>query len=336
MTQKILGSHSMIHTQAEPWVLLHPLHSLRNENIAATYNQKVNVRGTKGFIESLPGGEDEYWAQLGGAYSRMYGSILQGKRKTIFLDKTPRYYLIANEIPKMFPDSSIICLVRNPFAVLNSIVTTWTRAKLFTLSRYRQDLLEAPFILRDILERPGGNIISLRYEHLVQEPDILLPRICERLGIPYEASMVDYNRDTVFSLGDQKTVDVLGAPDVTLQDSWISGLDDPQVWRLQREYFDVLGRQVITQLGYDADSIEGIINSLKPSFSSLRSTISLKVLLDDQRDSLLGLHRMEAVSNNRGEISKSLEYRIGLILTAPFKRFKHVFGMSTRKIRNKL
>jgi len=335
MTQKILGSHSRIHTQAEPWVLLHPLHSLLQGNLIATYNHKLSVRGTRAFVASLPGGEEQYRKELGEAYLRMYGSILAAEGKEIFLDKTPRYYLIAREISGFFPESVVICLIRNPLAVLNSIVATWTRSKLYTLSRFRQDLFEAPLIFRELMEQPDKNTVFLRYEDLVVDPEQQTTRLCDKLGISFEPAMLEYKRDTVFALGDRKSVDQLGGPDASLQDGWISGLADPQMWRLQKEYFEMLGSELFASLGYDPGPLEETISTRKPPAAALRDTIPLEVLLDDQRDPLLAVHRlhreMDTMRREIKGLSGSLEYRLGRLLTKPWHQFRQLKGAPKKK-----
>lgn len=321
MTQKMLGSHSLVHTQAEPWVLLHPLHSLRHDNLSATYNHKVNVRGTREFAASLPGGEETYWRELGDAYLRMYSSVLRAESKSIFLDKTPRYYLVARDLPRLFPDCRIICLIRNPLAVLNSIISTWAREKLFTLCRYRQDLLEAPGLIADLIAAGGAHTICIRYEDLVADPEAGMKSLCLELGVNYEPAMLGYARDRVFKMGDRKSVDRLTGPDLSLIDGWIAALADPQIWRLQSEYFAVLGMDVFASLGYDPVNIRDLLEARRPSATALSNTISLEVLLDDQRDPLLGLHRLqrelEVLRRDLKRVTGSWEYRLGRVLSGP-------------------
>ena len=42
-----------------------------------------------------------------------------------FLDKTPRYYWILNEIHELFPEAKYIYLTRNPINVFSSTMTSW-------------------------------------------------------------------------------------------------------------------------------------------------------------------------------------------------------------------
>lgn len=338
MTQKILGSHSRIHTQAEPWVLLHPLHALAEGRLHASYDHRLSVRGSRAFVASLPGGEERYRKELGDAYLRMYGAVLEAEGKELFLDKTPRYYLIARELSLFFPDSPIICLIRNPLAVLNSIVSTWTRSKLYTLSRFRQDLFEAPLIFRDLMDRPEGNFAFLRYEDLVDNPEPHVERLCEKLGVSFEPSMIDYKRDKVFALGDRKGVDRLDRPCASLQDGWIAGMEDPQLWRLQKEYLEMLGGDTFSALGYDPDRLAETIRSAAPSEQALRGTVSLDLLLDDQRDSLLAVHRLqrEMAAMRRQldsvkKLSNSLRYGPWRFLAKPWRLLRQEEGVRRKR-----
>lgn len=285
MTQKVLGSHSRIHTQSEPWILLHPLHALVEDGSHARHtHHQLSVQASRAFIASLPGGESRYRKELGEAYARMYESVLDVEGKDIFLDKTPRYYLIARELPLFFPESPIICLLRNPLAVLNSVMSTWVKSNLSILTRYRQDLLEAPLIFRDLMEGSEGNFVFVRYEDLVDDPELHFNRLCEKLGLAFEPAMINYKRNEIFSFGDQESVDRLDRPNTDVQDGWIRGLENPQLWRLQKEYLEKLGPETVSALGYDPVLLKETILSFSPSNKRLRHTVSLEKLMSNQKN----------------------------------------------------
>ncbi len=331
MLQKILGSHHEVHTQAEPWVLLHPLQALSEGQLQASYNHRLSVRGTRAFVESLPGGEDYYRETLGGAYRKLYEAILKAEGKRHFLDKTPRYYLIARELPRYFPMSRVICLLRNPLAVFNSIIETWAKDRLYTLSRYRQDLLEAPGILAELIRNPHDNFIFIRYEDMVTDPETHTRVLCEKLGLSYEASMVNYRRGPVFALGDPRGVDRYDRPQAGLKDAWEVALADPQRWRLQKEYLERLDAGTLQTLGYDREALAAVIARHTPTEEALRGTVGLDVLLNDQRDALLAVHRLQRelqameriVKRREGEIRRLSDefalpsYRLARMLLAP-------------------
>ena len=144
LTQRMLGSHCEIHTVSEPWLMLHPLYALRPEGYEVEYNAEWARNAVQGFVDELPDGKEAYFNGLRRMYSYLYNCAATSSGKRYFLDKTPRYYFIISELYKTFPEARFIILLRNPLAVLCSIINTWTQDDWFKLYLYKQDLLEAP------------------------------------------------------------------------------------------------------------------------------------------------------------------------------------------------
>ncbi len=65
LLQRMIAAHPAVHTQSEPWIMLHPMHAFKPENILAPYKSEIYADATKDFIESLPGGIDTYKKKLG-------------------------------------------------------------------------------------------------------------------------------------------------------------------------------------------------------------------------------------------------------------------------------
>lgn len=306
MTQKILGSHPDVYTQSESWILLHPLHAAKKENIVTSYDQNLYIRGLEGFLQSLPAGKREYIKGIAKTYRGFYNSILDKTEKKIFLDKTPRYYLIIDEILEYFPDAKIILLIRNPLAVLNSIIKTWQEQNLFQLVFYKQDILRAPIVLNEWLRKIETdrikNVYSIKYEDLLQDPVPYIRKITDFLNIKFDSEMIYYGKNneksTQWHMGDQKTVYSKDSPDKTHVREWIQNLADPQIWRLQNDYFIKI-RNTIDNLGYDSNEINKILEDYKPNQEILNKTHSLSVLLDDQRDALLRLNHYQTIVRNK-------------------------------------
>ena len=143
LTQKILGTHSKIYTRSEPWIMLHPSYSLKSNGIQAEYNYENERTAFKSFINDLPKGEETYIKELRKMYLNLYSKYLYKNKYDYFLDKTPRYYLIIDELLKIFPSAKYIILIRNPLAVLGSIINTWTQEDWLSLNRYKHDLYDA-------------------------------------------------------------------------------------------------------------------------------------------------------------------------------------------------
>lgn len=56
MLQRILGSHSKIHTISEPWLMLHPLYALRHEGLQTDYDAVVARTALASVFNELPNG----------------------------------------------------------------------------------------------------------------------------------------------------------------------------------------------------------------------------------------------------------------------------------------
>lgn len=321
MTQKILGGHSGIHTQSEPWILLHPLHALREDNINASYNQNYYRIALEDFCANLPGGKEQYIETIAAAYYSFYESILEQNNKNIFLDKTPRYYLIIEELLEYFPESKIILLIRNPMAVLNSIISTWSGNDLSKLANFKQDLLLAPEIFVKYMQKGSGNILSVKYENLITAPDDAVRDIARYLDVEYEAGMINYGdepaADGEWKFGDQETVYKKIKPDAKHAEAWINAMHEPQIWRLQKEYFEALGPDIFQSLGYEPGNIEAIIEDTRPAKSALKCTHSLTAFLEVQGRSQLPSRKVRQAA----PISRSKEYILGYVILHPVKAF---------------
>ena len=77
MTQRILGAHSLIHTQSEPWVLLFPLHAHKPDNLVTKYDSFLYSKALNNFIKTIPGEYDFYRDNIAKAYLNLYNKYLQ-------------------------------------------------------------------------------------------------------------------------------------------------------------------------------------------------------------------------------------------------------------------
>ena len=86
----ILNRHSRILCPAEPWFLLslHALYHGTGTGIAA-YDQRLADIGLRELV-----GEDEFLRAARAFASSVYGSRLAAAGRSVFVDKTPRYYHI--------------------------------------------------------------------------------------------------------------------------------------------------------------------------------------------------------------------------------------------------
>ena len=74
------------------------------------------------YLERYPGSLDEFKKDIQKLSLKLYNYNQLDKGQLYFLDKTPRYYHIIQELKDLFPESKFVILVRNPVSVFSSIM----------------------------------------------------------------------------------------------------------------------------------------------------------------------------------------------------------------------
>ena len=281
MLQRILGSHPDIHTVSEPWLMLQPLYAMKSDGYEVEYDTHPAQEAVRSFVQTLPGGEDDYIEGMRRMYNYLYRRSLASSGKRYFLDKTPRYYFIIPELYRVFPEARYVILLRNPLAVLCSILNTWVKKNWLSLYRFRHDLTRAPRLLLKGMEMLGQQCVVVHYEELVDIPESEMRRVCGRLGIDFVPEIVEYGGHDLSHLrfGDQKEVYQHTRPVSQNAKKWVQALDDPQVWRLANDYLQLLGRETVKQMGYSYEELRQVLEAHRPRHAHLSFTFSLAWLL---------------------------------------------------------
>lgn len=101
-----------------------------------------------------------------------------------------------DRLPKLWPSAKYIHLRRDPRDVAKSCVemswagTAWGGAKIWI------DAFDAWDRLSKLV--PPEQLLSVRFEDLVEEPEQILAEICSFIGVEYEPAMLDIERDTTY------------------------------------------------------------------------------------------------------------------------------------------
>lgn len=291
----MMGGHPNIHTASEPWLMLPPIYALRSEGVEAEYNAQWARGAITSFLEGLPDGREEYIQGLRRMYQGLYNHALQDTRSSIFVDKTPRYYLILPELRRVFPEAKFILLVRHPLAVLSSMLDTWVGDAWLTLARFRIDLLEAPGLLLRGRTDLGDKASYVRYEDLVGSPFEEMRRLCRHVGVEFYPGMVRYGESekSQFAYGDQQTVYERSKPTPEFAEAWKHRAERPQHWKLLSDYARELGPECFKALGYNyADSLR-ILDEKRPSAAARGLIFSLSQLTErPPQDRSRWMHRL--------------------------------------------
>ena len=279
LLQRILGGHPDIYTVSEPWLMLHPLYALRFSGVKAEYNAHLAGNALQDFLQILPNGKADFFEGVRRMYGYLYKRALENAGKCYFLDKTPRYYFIIPELYHTFPKAHYIILFRNPLAVLCSILNTWINKNWFSLYSYKHDLILSPRLLIEGKKILGENCIVVHYEQLISNPEIEIERICKKLGIVFSAEMIEYrDRLPQWHLGD-KEIYQYSQPHSLSREKWVKDLQHPQIWRLVDGYLKLLGKEIISQMGYKYDELQRMLYNKQPNKIRLSVTMPLSLLL---------------------------------------------------------
>ena len=237
------------------------VYARRAHGVEADYNSGFAKTAVDRFLGGLPGGEDCYRAGIRRLALDLYSRALTGTGKRIFLDKTPRYYLILDDLMALFPEARFVFIVRNPLAVLASMLEVtngdWTH---FRSPERFHDLLGAPAAMVQAMETLGQRGVRVSYEDLVTEPASTVATVCRGLDLAFEPAMLAYGDRLPFEaggFGDRKSIHRHGGPVADYREGWRHRLSRPPASILARSYLELLGAGLVGRLGYDYESLLG-------------------------------------------------------------------------------
>ena len=292
MLQKLISNNDAVATSSEPWLLFPFALFERPDLIEAKYNSDVAYRGYSDFIEknNLNSFLEE---QLKSTILSIYGKA-KGDHK-YFLDKTPRYYEILPQIYRWFPEAKFFVLKRNPFAVLSSMIHTWSngRINLEILKSFKRDYLEAPGLIQSFLDEYGenSNVYEIFYESLLATPQETTKKMYEWLEIEYVDNHLNFtdNKKTEGIFGDEvyeikRDEDYKHIPTIRSKDKWKNGLKNKELKNFMNGYNRYLGHDFISKYGYDSLNLEYTKNEYEEFFN-----LNIHSNKSDQSEMPLGL-----------------------------------------------
>lgn len=280
LLQLMLSGSPEIATTSEPWISLHPFFALREIGVDSRYNSQLAQTALLDFLKESGVDISFYKSQIATLLITLYNQAMNHQGKRYFLDKTPRYYHIIDELLEIFPKAKFIILFRNPLAVLNSILKTWVKDDLSFLCYYIEDLILAPKKLIHCVQKNLDSILKVNYEKIVVEPEKILMDISRFLGIEYSENMINYGKrpNPGWRLGDQISVFQSTRPTIDSMNKWKDEFRTPQTGQFASSYLEALGPTLINEMGYDYDDIKSSINS--PANHSTNNLVSWATIMN--------------------------------------------------------
>jgi len=200
MLQAVLSNHTAIATRSEPWLQLLQAPFINPDLMRAPFDWKIAVDAAN---EVEPEGRclKDVQSALRSAIDQFYEQSTEQSHADYFLDKTPRYYYMLNELYTMYPDALFLVLLRHPASVFASIYKTWLCEKPESaLYDYAGDLIDAPRLMRDFITVNGDSkrVLTVEYEELTQNPNAAFADIFSWLGLDFSEDMLSYGDNSSY------------------------------------------------------------------------------------------------------------------------------------------
>lgn len=273
LLQRMLASHDEIDTIAEPWVLLPFFTALEERTVYAEYGQMTLHKAFENVLSVLPNGINDYYEVVRESTTKLYGKLSQ-KETCYFLDKTPRYHLVAEHIIRAFPDAKTIFLWRNPLSVVASLLTmssekgTWK-----DFHRYKIDLYKGFDKLFQAFTLYGKYGMFLQYEDIITYPLATLNKLENFLDIQFSPETLDVflNKPLLGNLGDQRGTALYEGISNKSLTRWKQVLCTPSRKKWAKEYLSWIGDTRLNKIGYEYDTL---VDELETLPFSRKKTIS--------------------------------------------------------------
>lgn len=256
LLQRVLATHPSVSTTSEPWILLPLVDTLRDEDVFTDYRHRSFRTAFRDWVKDLPEGEATYGAELADFVRRIYGRLAENEAR-YFLDKTPRYHLIADRILELFPDARAVFLWRNPLAVVSSMTESWADGA-WNVHLYRVDLYRGLDNLVTVRERFADRTAAVRYEDLVRGPERTVRTLCDYLDLPFRDAMIEQFGDTEVTgeMGDPTGGEKYGSISTDSLTGWEATFANPLRRWWARRYLRWIGDERLDAMGYDRDELE--------------------------------------------------------------------------------
>jgi len=260
LIQRVLASHSDIATTSEPWILLPLVYAFRDKGVVAEYEHNNLAHAMEDFCQRLPNGKDDCLLEMKDMVMKLYAKI--GGDAAYFLDKTPRYHLIIDELIEMFPSCKIILLWRNPLAVAASMIETWGAGK-WNLHWFNIDLYKGVENLVNAQEKYHERILTLKFEDFVSDPVAYSNKLFEYLELPVnEVASEQFSRvDLEGRMGDPTGVKQYRAVSDDSLNKWKKVLANPVRKMWARRYLENLGEEKLSVMGYSKNMLMSELSS---------------------------------------------------------------------------
>lgn len=144
----------------------------------------------------------------------------------------------------IWPNARFIHLIRDPRDVARSCISmgwagnVWTGSERWVEAEECWDALKQ----RHLNDRPNDRYVEIRYEDLIANPETVLTKLANFLGVEYDPAMLEYHKDTTYE-----------QPDSQFLNQWRRKLSDREIQLIESRVGALL-----TERGYTASGLPAI------------------------------------------------------------------------------
>ena len=268
LLQRILLTSNACKSLGETSLLLRFLGNSESVTRFASYRESNIELSFRDLRDNYPDFPKKYEAIIHKSMMSLYSYLAEDKK--YFIDKTPRYTLIAEEIRKTFPEAKVIILWRHPLAIAASISNTFFKSK-WHFDDFLIDFETGWDRLHTFAEKHAPSICSIRYEDLLSAPTVEVAKLNDFLDLPKENQLSDTLLPEIGGrLGDPKRHSKKNLIDTSGVDTWKQSYSNWYRKRWARQFYTPKRSDHLSKLGYDAPDV--ITPSLIPAqlFSGIK------------------------------------------------------------------
>jgi hypothetical protein len=271
LLQRILATYDEIAapTVSEPWILIPQLYALRRKGISTEYTQRTLVNAIEDFAEHLEGGQQDYLNELRDLVMRLYAAAAKGDSPRYFLDKTPSYFFVVEEVMNLFPEAKFVFLWRNPLSVIASLID-WDGGR-WDPARYKVVLFDGIVRLVSAWQRHGHRACRVRYEDLVGGRESDWRPLMDYLGIQFDLrSLSSFSAVKLEGrTGDPIGVELYSQLSQEPITKWRREIDNPLRKAWCRRYLRWIGAERLALMGYDLDALLAELDAVPNTFTGM-------------------------------------------------------------------
>ncbi len=267
MLQQLLLSSEKIVSKPEPWFMLSLINTYKENDTECGYNYFYAYKNFINYINHSEAGIDFLKSKIKELALDLYAlSVQDNNTATYFLDKTPRYYHIVNELIDLFPDAKFIFLSRNPVAVFSSILHYNFNGNIKAMFKNDRihDLYTAIDIISEFKQKKIKNTFFVNYENIIKKVESELKSLFDFLNLSYPEHIGRYNVSKDFAESfavDKKSLNKHSEPVSDYLNNWKKYINTYEKKKILLEYIKSLDGDKVNILGYT--NIEDEVNKIK-------------------------------------------------------------------------